>query len=79
MGGARAPPAPPLATLLVTCQHQATTSDLLFYDIFAPPKNSSFEVSDDDIACDLWFTPPIKNPGYAYDSGSRFSTCFFFN
>ena len=21
--------------------------------------------------------PPIKNPGYAYDSGSRFSTCFF--
>ena len=22
--------------------------------------------------------PPIKNPGYAYDSGSRFSTCFFF-
>ena len=23
-------------------------------------------------------SPPIKNPGHAYDSGSRFSTCFFF-
>ena len=58
---------------------QATTSDLPFYDIFAPPKNSSFEVSDDVIACDLWFAPPpIKIPGYAYDSGTRFSTCFFF-
>ena len=21
--------------------------------------------------------PPIKNPGYAYDLGSRFSACFF--
>ena len=52
---------------LVTCQHQATASDLSFYDIFAPTKNSSFEVSDDVIACDLWFAPPpIKNPGYAY-------------
>ena len=28
-------------------------SDLPFYDIFAPTKNSSFEVSDDVIACDL--------------------------
>ena len=26
------------------------------------------KVSDDVIACDLWFgPPPIKNPGYAYD------------
>ena len=41
---------------------------MLFYDIFAHTKNSSFEVSDDVIACDLWFGPlPIKNPGYAYD------------
>ena len=57
------------------------TSGLPFYDVFAQPKNSSFEVSDDVIACDLWFgpPPPIKNPGNAYDSGSRFSTCFFFN
>ena len=43
---------------LVTCQHQATTSDLPFCDISAPPKNSSFEVSDDVVACDLWFAPP---------------------
>ena len=64
-----------------TLQHQATTSDLSFYDIVSPPKSSSFEVSDDVIACDLWFAPPppppIKNPGYTYNSGSRFSTCFF--
>ena len=44
-------------------------SELPFYDIFAPTKNSSFPVFDDVIACDLWFgSPPlIKNPGYAYD------------
>ena len=42
-------------------------SDLPFFDIFALTKNSSFEVSDEVIACDLWFgAPPIKNPGYAY-------------
>ena len=41
--------------------------DLSFY-IFAPTKNSSFEVSDDVIARDLQFgPPPIKNPGYAYE------------
>ena len=46
------------------CQHQATASDLRSYDTFAPTKNSSFEVSDDVIARDLWFAPPppIKNP-----------------
>ena len=43
---------------LVTCQHQATAFDLPFYDIFAPTKNSCFEVSDDVIACDLRFGPP---------------------
>ena len=32
----------------------------------SPQKNSSLEVSDDAIARDLWFAPPIKNPGYAY-------------
>ena len=43
------------------------TRDLPFYDIFAPTKNSSFEVSNDVIACDLWFGPfLIKNPGYTY-------------
>ena len=41
---------------LVTCQYRATASDLPLYDIFAPTKNSSFEVSDDVIACDL--APP---------------------
>ena len=52
---------------LVTCQHQATVSDILFYDIFAPTKISSFEVSGDVIVCDLWFWAlPIKNLGYAY-------------
>ena len=58
----------PIKEFLVTCQHQAAASDLRFYDIFAPTKNSSFEVSDDVIASDLWFgPPPIKNSGYAYD------------
>ena len=44
---------PPENEFLVTYQHQATASDLPFYDIFAPTKNSSFEVSDDVNACDL--------------------------
>ena len=77
MGG-RVPPRPPynlntgfkpspLNEFLVTCQHQAKASDLPFYDIFAPTKKSSFEVSDDVIVCDLWFgPPPIKNRGYTY-------------
>ena len=32
-------------------------------------------MSDDVIACDLWFgpPPPIKNPGYAYDQRSGVS------
>ena len=48
----------PLSEFLVTCQHQATASDLPFNDIFAPTKNSSFEIYDDVIARDLWFGPP---------------------
>ena len=56
---------------LVMCQHQATASDLLFYDIFTPTKKFSLELSYDVIACDLWFAPPpppppMENPGYAY-------------
>ena len=48
--------------------HQATASDLPFYDIFAPQKITFSQISDDVIACDLWFGPlPINNPGYAYD------------
>ena len=47
--------------------HQATTSDLPFYDTFAATEYSSYKASDDVIACDLWFGhSPIKNPGYAY-------------
>ena len=40
------------------CQHQVTASDIPFYDIFAPTKNSFFEVFDDVIVRDLWFGPP---------------------
>ena len=43
----------PSDEFLVTCQHQATAFDLPFQDIFAPTKNSSFELSDDVIARDL--------------------------
>ena len=49
---------PPLNEFLLTCQHQATAFDLPSCDIFASAKNSSFEVSDDVIACDLRFGPP---------------------
>ena len=37
---------------------QATASDLPFYDIFAPQKVTFSKISDDVIACDLWFGPP---------------------
>ena len=54
---------------MVKCQ-QTTASDLLFYDIFGPQKVPFLKISDDVIACDLWFAPPppppIKNSGYAY-------------
>ena len=43
---------------LITWQHRATAYDLPFYDIFVPTKHSSFEVSDDIIAYDLWFGLP---------------------
>ena len=44
-------------------------SDLPFYDTFAPQKVPFSKISDDVIACDLWFAPPpIKNPGYAHGS-----------
>ena len=38
--------------------HQATASDLPFYDIFAPQKVPFSKISDDVILCDLWFGPP---------------------
>ena len=40
---------------------------LPFYDIFVTQKVPLSKISDDVIACDLWFGPsPITNPGYAY-------------
>ena len=56
-----------LNEFLVTCQHtgHGFWSSILRY--LCHHKNSSFEVFDDVIACNLWFgAPPIKNPGYAY-------------
>ena len=43
--------------MLAKC-HQATASDLPFYDIFAPQKVPFSKISDDVITCDLWFGPP---------------------
>ena len=48
------------------CQ-QATALDLPFYDISAPQKVAFLKISDDVIASDVVWAPPIKNPGYAYD------------
>ena len=46
-------------------------SSILRY--FAPQKITFSKISDDVIACDLWFgPPPIKNPGYAY--AQKYST-----
>ena len=46
--------------ILAKC-HQATASDLPFYDIFAPQKITFSKISDDVIACDLWFGPPPQS------------------
>ena len=57
----------PLAKILLYCQQQGKALDLPFHDIFAPQKVPLLKISDDVIACNLWFgPPPIKNPGYAY-------------
>ena len=47
---------------------KTTASDLPLYDIFAPQKVTLLKISDDVIACDLWFgpPPPIKNLDFAY-------------
>ena len=46
------------------CQTQAPGSDLRIYSIFVPQKVPHSKISDDVIACDLWFAPtPIPNPG----------------
>ena len=44
--------------IVVRCQQQSTTLDLTFYDIFALQKFPFFLISDDVIACNLWFAPP---------------------
>ena len=43
--------------ILVNCQQQALDLDLPFYDIFAPQKVPFLKISDDIIACNLWFGP----------------------
>ena len=49
------------------CQNQATASDLSLYDIFVAQKNPLLKISNDVIACDLWFGPSaIKNTCCAY-------------
>ena len=56
--------------------NQVTASDLPFYKTFGPQKVSLLKISDDVIACDLWFgLPPIKNPGYAYGYVCRILGC----
>ena len=49
--------------------NQATATDLPLYDIFVPQKVRLLKISDDVIACDFRFGPPIKNFGYAYAWG----------
>ena len=54
--------------------HQATASNLSFYDNFASTKNSSFEVSDDVTACDLRFGPIPQSKALATPMGT--SSCY---
>ena len=46
--------------ILIWCQNQASASDLPLYDIFVPQKVFLLKISDDVIACDLWFEPPLN-------------------
>ena len=48
----------PFTKILVKCQNQASASDLPLYDIFVPQKVPLLKISDDVVACDLWFGPP---------------------
>ena len=43
--------------MLVNCQQLTTALDLPIYDIFAPQKVPLLKISDDVIACNLWFAP----------------------
>ena len=56
----------PFIKILVKC-HQATASNLLSTISLLHKKVPFLKISDDVIACDLWFRgPPIKNSGYAW-------------
>ena len=47
--------------------------------VFAPQKVPLSKISDDVIACSLWFAPPpIKNPGCAYGHNSTCLTVYLF-
>ena len=48
----------PLAKSWLKCQNQASPSDLPLYDI----SEFLLKMSDDVIACDLWFGPPPPPP-----------------
>ena len=41
------------------CQTRTNTSDLPFCDILVLQKVPFLQISDDIIACDLWFAPPL--------------------
>ena len=44
--------------IIVNYQTPATALDLPFYNIFAPQKMPLLKISDDIIACNLWFCHP---------------------
>ena len=58
----------PYSKILVMCQTQGTTIHLPIYNIFVPQKVHVSKISDDVIACDVWFALPsiTKNPSYAF-------------
>ena len=57
----------PIAKAWLCANTQVMASDLSIYNIFVPQKVSHSKISDDVIACDLWFgLPPIKNSGQTY-------------
>ena len=47
--------------ILITCQTQAKASDLPFYNIFVSKNVRLSKISDDVIACDLWFGVPSQS------------------
>ena len=55
----------PLAKSWLRANTQATPSNLPFYDIFAlAEKVPLSKISDDVIACDLWFAPPPNHKSW---------------